>query len=81
MDVYWTLLNFLRLSTCEGHLIGDPVDGEHSVSPLIAGLDEELLWGGVSGREEREGVKTAARKGFIRFTFTSGGITGSNTDR
>lgn len=34
-------------STCEGHLIGDPVDGEHSIRPLITGLYEELLWGRV----------------------------------
>lgn len=32
-------------STCEGHLIGDPVNGQHTIRPLITGLDEELLRG------------------------------------
>lgn len=41
ISVYW--VRHLETSTCEGHLIGDPVNGQHSISPLITGLDEELL--------------------------------------
>lgn len=40
-------------STCEGHLVGQPVNRQHSLSPIVTGLDEELLWGRVPERTER----------------------------
>ncbi len=49
-----SVMHSRNLPTCEGHLIWDPVDGQHSVGPLIARLDEELLRGRVpeTPREE-----------------------------
>lgn len=40
-------------STCEGHLIGHPVNRQHSLSPIITGLNEKLLWGCVPERTKR----------------------------
>lgn len=39
-----------KVSTCQGHLIGHPVNGQHSLGAIITGLNEKLLWGGVPER-------------------------------
>lgn len=44
----------VKFSTCEGHLIGHPVNGQHGLSPIITGLNEKLLWGCVPERGQRE---------------------------
>lgn len=41
---------WVRVSTCQGHLIGHPVNGQHSLGAIVAGLYEELLWRCVPGR-------------------------------
>lgn len=43
------VMYIIRLPTCKGYLIWDPINSKHSISPLITGLNEEFLRGRVPG--------------------------------